>query len=140
MNMKFEDDGHCFVCGQNNPAGLKLDFSFDGKTIKTEFIPEKIHQGYTDIVHGGIIATLLDEAMVKVAIELGTFAVTAQMDIRLKKPARTGEKLIISAEIKEEKRNVLFAYAKAETDEGVIVADATGKLVKVRQEAIGDGL
>ena len=131
MNMKFEDDDFCFLCGKNNPAGLKLDFSFDGKTIKTEFIPEKIHQGYTDILHGGIVATLLDEAMVKVAIELGTFAVTAQMDIRLKKPAKTGEKLIISAEIKEEKRNVLFAYAKAVTDKGIIVADATGKLVKV---------
>lgn len=132
MKMKFEDDGHCFVCGKNNPAGLKLDFSFDGRTIKTEFIPEKIHQGYTDIVHGGIVATLLDEAMVKVAIELGTFAVTAQMDIRLKKPVRTGEKITITAEIKEEKRNVLFAYAKAETDEGVVVADASGKLVKVK--------
>ena len=81
--MKLIDDNYCFVCGKKNPIGLKLDFSFDGKTITTEFVPQKEHQGYFNIVHGGIISTLLDEAMVKLAIEMGMPAVTARMDIRL---------------------------------------------------------
>ena len=126
------DDGYCFVCGPKNPIGLKLVFSFDGKTIKTDFIPRKEHQGYVDIVHGGIISTLLDEVMVKLAIELGMPAVTAQMDIRLKKALKVGQKITVTAEIIKDTKKVLTSYAKAVTDDGVNIADATGKLIKVK--------
>jgi uncharacterized protein (TIGR00369 family) len=125
------DDGYCFVCGPNNPIGLKLDFSLDGEVMTTEFIPRKEHQGYKNIVHGGIISTLLDEIMVKLAIELGMPAVTAQMDIRLRKSARVGEKLIFSAEILEDTSKLLLTHAKAVTDNGEIVAEAKAKLVRI---------
>ena len=124
------DDGHCFVCGQNNPIGLKLEFSFDGEAMTTEFMPRKEHQGYMNIVHGGIISTLLDEIMVKLAIELGMPAVTAQMDIRLRKSARVGERLAFSATILEKTNKLLITEAKAVTDDGEIVAEAKGKLVR----------
>ena len=126
----FADDGYCFVCGPENPMGLKLDFAFDGKTIRTEYVPPKEHQGYMDIVHGGIVSALLDEVMVKVAIEHGKPAVTAQMDIRLKKAVSIGTKITISAEITKETRKTLEAYAKATVNDE-IVADARGKLVKI---------
>lgn len=129
--MNFADDGHCFVCGPNNPIGLKLDFSFDGKTIKTDFLPQKEHQGYMNIVHGGIISTLLDEVMVKLAIALDMPAVTAQMDIRLKKALNIGEKITVSAEINSVTRKLLEANAKAVTDDGIIIAEASGKLVRI---------
>ncbi len=130
----FEDDDYCFVCGKNNPIGLKLDFSFDGKTIQTEFVPQKEHQGYMNIVHGGIVSTLLDEVMVKLAIEKGMPAVTAQMDIRLRKAVSVGQKITFIAEIRKETKKLLVAYAKAVTDDGVVVADSTGKLVKIKDE------
>ncbi|MDH4028473.1 MAG: PaaI family thioesterase [Nitrospirota bacterium] len=128
--MNLSDDGHCFVCGPKNPIGLKLDFTFNGRTIETTFVPKKEHQGYADIVHGGIVATLLDEVMVKLAIELAMPAVTAQMDIRLRKALKVGQKITVTAEITEVTRKLLAASAKAVTDDGVIVADATGKLVR----------
>ena len=127
----FADDGHCFVCGPNNPIGLKLDFSFDGKTIQTDFVPKKEHQGYMNIVHGGFIATLLDEVMVKLAIALDMPAVTAQMDIRLKKALNIGEKITVSAEINSITRKLLGASAKAVTGDGTVIAVASGKLVRV---------
>ncbi len=132
--MELSDDGYCFVCGPKNPIGLKLDFSFDGKTISTVFIPRKEHQGYMNIVHGGIISTLLDEVMVKLAIELGMPAVTAQMDIRLRKALNVGERITVSAEIVEDTRKLLVSYARAVTDDDTIIADATGKLVKIKTE------
>jgi uncharacterized protein (TIGR00369 family) len=125
------DDGYCFVCGPDNPIGLKLDFSLDGDVMTTEFIPRKEHQGYMDIVHGGIISTLLDEIMVKLAIELSMPAVTAQIDIRLRKSAKVGEKLIFSAEIIDNTSRLLVTRAAAVTENGDIVAEAKGKLVKV---------
>jgi len=129
--MKFEDDGYCFVCGPKNPIGLKLDFHFNGKTIKTEFVPKKEHQGYLNIVHGGIISTLLDEAMVKLAIAMDLPAVTASMEIRLRKAVNVGEKITVEAEILKSTKKILEAYAKAVTEENVVVADAKGKLVRV---------
>jgi acyl-coenzyme A thioesterase PaaI-like protein len=84
-----------------------------------------------DIVHGGILSTLLDEVMVKLAIELDMPAVTAQMDIRLKKALGVGQKVTVSAEIIKDTKKILTSYAKAVTDDDVIVADATGKLIKI---------
>lgn len=129
--MKLADDGYCFVCGPKNPIGLKLKFHFNGKTIKTEFISKKEHQGYLNIVHGGIISTLLDEAMVKLALAMDIPVVTAQMEIRLKKPLEVGEKIIVEAEILHNTKKLLGAYAKAVTMNNVLIADAKGKLVKV---------
>jgi len=129
--MKLEDDGYCFVCGPKNPIGLKLDFHFDGKTIKTEFISKKEHQGYSNIVHGGIITTLLDEAMVKLAIAMNMPVVTASMEVRLRKAVTVGEKIIIEAEILSRTKKLLEAYARAVTENNVLVADAKGKLVKI---------
>jgi len=129
--MKLADDGYCFVCGPKNPIGLKLKFHFNGKTIKTEFISKKEHQGYLNIVHGGIISTLLDEAMVKLALAMDIPVVTAQMDIRLRKPLRVGEKIIVEAEILNNTTKLLEAYAKAITMNNVLIADAKGKLIKV---------
>jgi len=130
--MELIDDHYCFVCGKKNPIGLKLDFSFDGKTIKTDFIPKKEHQGYFNIVHGGIISTLLDEVMVKLAIEMGMPAVTAHMDIRLRKALDVGRKITVQAEILKDTKKILEVHAKAVTEDNVIVADATGKLMKIR--------
>jgi acyl-coenzyme A thioesterase PaaI-like protein len=134
--MNFIDDGYCFVCGPKNPIGLKLDFFFDGDTIRTEFIPGKEHQGYMNIVHGGIISTLLDEVMVKLAIELEMPAVTAQMEIRLRKALNVGERITVTAEITKNTRKMLEAYAKAVTRDNVIVADAKGKLIKINVKTV----
>ncbi len=129
--MKLEDDSYCFVCGPKNPIGLKLDFHFNGKTIKTEFIPNKKHQGYLDIVHGGIISTLLDEVMVKLAIAMDMPAVTASMEIRLRKAVKVGEKITVQAKMLKITRKLLESYAEAVTENNVVVADAKGKLVRV---------
>lgn len=129
--MKLEDDGYCFVCGPKNPIGLKLDFHFNGKTIKTEFIPKKEHQGYLNIVHGGIISTLLDEVMVKLAIAMDMPAVTASMEIRLRKAVYVGEKITVEAKMLKITSKLLESCAEAVTENNVVVAEAKGKLVRV---------
>ncbi len=129
--MKLEDDGYCFVCGPKNPIGLKLDFHFNGKTIKTEFIPKKEHQGYLNIIHGGIISTVLDEAMVKLAIAMNMLAVTASMEIRLRKAVNVGEKITIEAKMLKITSKLLESSAKAVTENNVVVAEAKGKLVRL---------
>lgn len=129
--MNLVDDGHCFVCGPKNPIGLRLKFYFNGKTIKTEFIPKKEHQGYLNIVHGGIISTLLDEIMVKLALAMDISAVTAQMEIRFRKALNVGEKIIVEAKILKSTKKILETYAEAVSENNVVIADAKGKLIRV---------
>ncbi|MCK5140367.1 MAG: PaaI family thioesterase [Thermodesulfovibrionia bacterium] len=129
--MELADNGYCFVCGPKNPIGLKLNFHFNGKSIKTQFTPKKEHQGYLNIVHGGIISTVLDEAMVKLALAMNIPAVTASMEIRLRRALNVGETINVEAEILKNTKKTLETYAKATTEINIVIADAKGKLIKV---------
>jgi beta-phosphoglucomutase family hydrolase len=88
----------CFACSQENPIGLKLKPVHDGDKITAEFTPGKFHQGWGNVVHGGILYTLLDEvtayAMLCYGIELG---VTAKSEIRFKRVAPIDEPILASA-------------------------------------------
>lgn len=76
----------CFICGKNNPIGLKLGFNYykvgTKSAAKAEFNLNKDYEGYPGIIHGGIVTGLLDEAMAKVILEHGFKAVTAQINVK----------------------------------------------------------
>ena len=82
----------CFACSQENPIGLKLKPVHDGEKVTAEFTPGEFHQGWNNVVHGGILYTLLDEvtayAMLCYGIEFG---VTAKSEIRFKQVAPINE-------------------------------------------------
>jgi len=54
---------HCFVCGSANPIGLKLEFTVDGDVCSGEFTSAANHAGFDGLTHGGIIFSILDDAM-----------------------------------------------------------------------------
>jgi uncharacterized protein (TIGR00369 family) len=124
------DDGHCFACGKENDAGLRLNFrQEDGRTI-SEFIPQKVHQGFKDIVHGGIITTILDEAMVKRVLSEGIEAVTAEISVRFRSPLFVGEKVVVESEIKRAGGRLIMTSAKMTKDDNTVVAEAEAKLLR----------
>jgi uncharacterized protein (TIGR00369 family) len=129
------DNQRCFVCGKKNPAGLAVDFTIDAekRTSSAVFIPSDLHQGYEGIVHGGILSSLLDEAMGKLAFLLGGPAVTAEMTVKFKSPAKPGMELSISGRIAEETNRLVLAEAKIEHGL-VVIAEATGKLIRISRE------
>ncbi len=64
--LPLDDDAMCFCCGPKNPIGLKLEFETTAEgRMRTIWTPRKEHQGFKDIVHGGLVATVLDEVMVR---------------------------------------------------------------------------
>lgn len=130
MAKTLEDDNYCFVCGENNPSGLHLKFSIQEGKVLTEFIPQKIHQGYKDIIHGGLISTLLDEAMVKAALMQGMPAVTAEITVRFKNPLITGEKAVIEAKIITMNKNIIETNAIVKKSDGTIIAEGRAKLIR----------
>lgn len=132
--MEYRDIGMCFICGERNERGLKLSFEFDRKKkrIKTLFKPQEWQQGFGGIIHGGFLATLLDEVMVKLSYEIGIPAVTAEMNLRFKEPARIDKDIIVTGEIIRETKRIIYTKANAKYREGNIVAEAEGKLVRIQ--------
>ena len=130
--MELVDDQHCFVCGKKNATGLQLDFELVGEAdVRTSFLPTKQYQGFKDIVHGGVIAAVLDEVMVNGVWLRGIQAVTGRLEIRLRRPARVGERLFFTARILRNGVKSVEMESQASTGEGIIVAEASGLLVKV---------
>jgi len=130
MKHNLEDDHYCFVCGEENPSGLHLKFLLKGDKIFAEFTPQKIHQGYKDITHGGIISTLLDEAMVKAALMQGIVAVTAEISIRFRSPLLTGEKAMVEAVIEKDNKRIIETAAVVKKSDGTIIAEGRAKLLR----------
>jgi uncharacterized protein (TIGR00369 family) len=134
--MTFESFGNCFVCGEKNSGGLQLHFQIDrGKqTLLTTFVASPTYQGWDGIVHGGIVSTLLDEAMAKLVSELGYEAVTASLEVRFKKPAPILEPLQVYGEITEVSKRLIRARAKIHKNDGTILAEGKSTLVVRRQD------
>ena len=80
--VKLEDDHKCFVCGQENEQGLRLHWTINGNVMTAQFVPEPKYQGWKGILHGGILATLLDEAMTRLVGIVCGQALTAEMIVR----------------------------------------------------------
>ncbi|MBA4348422.1 MAG: hypothetical protein C0415_00320 [Thermodesulfovibrio sp.] len=128
--MTLQDDSFCFVCGKKNPQGLKLSFHYSNGGIVSEFTPSKIHQGYKDIIHGGIITSVLDEAMIQAAIAEGMTPLTAEITVRFKKPLLANEETIVEAEITKKDSRLTEASSRLlKKDTGDIIAEASAKMV-----------
>ena len=132
--MGIENNDRCFVCGKQNPYGLQVnpEVKRAGAEVHIECTPPKHMQGWKDILHGGIISTLLDEAITHIGI--GTFdgpAVTAQLEVRFRNPAPTGVKLYVSAERIKVSRRLIEAKATVKLSDSTVIATGTGKVMPV---------
>lgn len=118
----------------NNPFGLQVhpEIKDAGASVRIECTPPEHLQGWADILHGGILSTLLDEAITYVGI--GTFeqhAVTAQLEVRFRNPAPTGVKLYVLAERIKVSKRLVEAKAEVKLRDGTIIATGTGKVMPV---------
>lgn len=125
---------HCFVCGPDNPIGLKLKFLAENGKVTARFTPAAVHEGYKKIAHGGIVASILDEVMIKAALAQGVFCVTAQIEIRYKKPILIGTELIFTGEIIEQKGRLIKTNGSAQDSAGTIYATATATFMTTTEE------
>lgn len=129
---RLEDRDTCFACGRQNPDGLQLPIVADGAGARFEkyVIPEK-YQGWTGIVHGGIVATLLDELMAWAVKTKGYSTVTAEMNVRFRKPVPVGTEISGLGWITKEEGRIVYTQSRLVDATGTVLAEATGKLWKV---------
>ena len=94
ITIDFENN-NCFVCGPSNPIGLRIKFRLDGDVCRGEFRPGENHVGYSNITHGGIIFSLLDDVMANWLFLKNQIAQTAKCELRYRKPLPIDETVIL---------------------------------------------
>ena len=129
----FNDDRYCLCCGEKNPLGFKMKFRFEGNRMLSVPVIPKEYQGFANVVHGGVLGTLLDEVMVNLFWLRGEKAVTVEYRVRLKAPCPVNKKVFFSAWLVESKRNIHFTAGEARLENGTVVAEATAKCMKIKQ-------
>ena len=123
-----ELSGHCFGCGPNNPEGLHLLFTLDQQvhTAAASVTLDERYQGAPGYIHGGIIATLLDEAMSKLNRPLGVLAMTRQMDVSYLKPAPIGREMLLRSRFLRREGRKLFHEAELLNLAGEVLSRCSG--------------
>jgi len=123
----------CFGCGQANQMGLHLEFLLaeDHSVVSLPIVPDTF-EGPTGYLHGGIIATLLDETMSK-AIRAGGFtAMTRQMEVNYLRPVPSGAPLRLEGRRASTEGRKHWAEAKILNAEGATLAEGKGLFIEVR--------
>ena len=132
----WEDDGRCYLCGKDNPEGLHLEFRLDGRELETALTAEARHQGYKNVLHGGLLAMVLDEVMVMLPYRLfGTINATAEFTVRLHRPVPVGARLTVRAFFAGPAvagQRMFRMRAEARMADGELAASGTGACVRVR--------
>ena len=131
------DDHNCFGCGRRNDAGLRLSFTDDpdGNGVRATFIPAAHVEGYTGMVHGGIITTVLDEVMAWSLYRYGIWAVTGSLTTRYRMPIRIGQPTQATGTIVRDRGRVIELRGEIrDQDDGRVLAEATATFVRVPED------
>jgi len=126
----------CFVCGESNAIGFRLRFETDGRLVRTRFSPRPEHNGFKNVMHGGLIATVLDEVMVwGCAVATRKFAYCAEFTVRFLSPVHPGQELVAEGELAANRKGkVLEAKGTLRDQSGKVLAEATGKYLPIKTE------
>ena len=129
---------NCFVCGKNNSAGLKIDFQIENDICLGRFKPSSIHVGFGETVHGGIIYSVLDDAMANWFYLQGGFGYTAKAEIRYRSHMVIGETGLISCELSKMKGKLLLLESKIRSEtNNRLIAECEGKFLLSSLGSIG---
>lgn len=133
-------DKHCFACGPENPHGLKMTFDTNGEKLRSRVSVPQHLRGWSNLVHGGVISTLIDEAMSWSAIHLHKrFILTKSMTVNFRKPVRIEKELTVYGYVVEKKNDRQVTMTAEIVDEdGDICATGTGEFVLFTAEQFAD--
>lgn len=135
---KLAGSSNCFVCGRDNPCGLKMEFYLDDHNeVVAHFALANFYEGYPGMMHGGVIAAILDEVCGRAFTgHEDEFMVTSKLDIRYRKPVPIGQPLVAKAHQVSHNGRVGIARGEILDQEGNLLAEAEGVYVKIPEEKV----
>jgi uncharacterized protein (TIGR00369 family) len=120
-------DHNCFACGASNPIGMRLKIEVGEGVARTTWTGGDDFVGWSDKLHGGIIATMLDEVMAWAPSSFDSWAVTAEITIRYRSPALPGEMLRAEGRVVTRRRRIYDVSGEVVGADGRIVAEGSGR-------------
>ena len=134
------DYQQCFACGQRNPFGLQLVFRLENDTIVADFQPREEHQGFPGVIHGGIVASVLDETLGRTSIlsENPEWTMTGRLEVRYRRYVPYGPLLRVRASLGKQRRRMVQATGvlTLADDEQTILADAQGTFLSLTPSVV----
>jgi uncharacterized protein (TIGR00369 family) len=123
----------CFICGRENPVGLKLDFyTISPGIVRADLQVPAAYEGYPGIVHGGIIAAILDECGGRAQMNRpDKFMVTAQLNVRYRSPVPSKTPLVALGKAGDRRGRVSYAHSELQNLQGEVLAEAELVLVDI---------
>jgi uncharacterized protein (TIGR00369 family) len=125
----------CFVCGEQNHAGLQTRFFIQDDKVKTILQAEPHHCGYRNVVHGGVVAAILDECMGwSAGRAIGLMCYTAELVVRYLRPVPADRDLVVESEITRSNKRLAQATGRIVDSDGVEYARAEGRFMPLSVE------
>ena len=128
---------HCLVCGRDNPHGLRLQLHVDDATgaVSTSLAIAPHHAGFADVAHGGLIATVADEAMAWAsAWAAKRFGLCGELVVRFRRPARVGMTIRVEANVDVVRPRLVTATYRCVDEHGVELSTGSAKYVPMNGE------
>lgn len=127
------DANRCFVCGPDNPVGMRIQFRMEHGICKAEYTPSDEQCGYAGITHGGILFSLLDDVMANWLFLQGERAYTAKCEIRYREPAKTGLPIALEGELTRRKGRYASMLGRARNAvDGRLLAEAVATFMVIQ--------
>ena len=130
---------HCFVCGLDSKVGLKLRFDDNGMDeVQALYTAGEEYQGYPGVVHGGIVAAILDElgGRTTMAGDPDRFMMTAKIEIRYRKPVPTETQLTLVGRLLKDQGRLAIAHSEIRLPDGTVAAEAEVTLAQIPKEYV----
>jgi uncharacterized protein (TIGR00369 family) len=139
LKTKQPNSRDCFACGMQNPIGLKLQFYKTAPDeVTAEFIPPEKYQGYSGILHGGVVATILDEAVSRACMGVDPhntqFVYTAELTVKYKQKIPIGKAIRIVGKQGKRIRWTVESKAYIYAEDGTLLAEAKAILVDLPEK------
>ncbi len=134
------DYQRCFGCGPRNPYGLQMIFRLENNMIVSDFMPREEHQGFPGVIHGGIIATILDEALNRTSRLSGQpmWTMTGRLEVRYRQNVPYGAMLRVRASLTSQRDRMVQATGMLTLadDESTILAEGKGTFIAPSPETL----
>ena len=135
---KLEASDCCFICGRENPAGLKMEFyELEPGVVESKLKVPQEYAGYPGIVHGGVISAMLDECSGRAA-QTGPndFMFTSEIKVRFRKNVTTDEPIVVTGKLVRRRNQVAFARGEIRNEAGELLAESDGVFVRIPDEKL----
>ncbi len=136
------DDNYCFVCGRDNPRGLKIKVKYfpEEMATETELALPKEYQGWADVIHGGLLSTLLDEMMAQAVWHFAGPGLTLNMEVRFHAPLKPDEAIRVRGVLTTPNGNRRTAEAViTRTSDNRKIATAKSRFLLLEENSGGGG-